>query len=67
MKPRHERLLQSDHEVEGPHLATVGVARELEPYPEGLGVEQRPRLVRQQHQLTIGIAILEGPSERFLG
>ena len=67
MKPRHERLLQSDHEVERPHLAAVGVAGELEPYPEGLGVEQRPRLVRQQHQLATGIAIEEGPPEGVVG
>ena len=67
MKPRHERLLQSDHEVERPYLAAVGVTGELEPYPEGLGVEQSARLVRQQDQLTAGIAIEEGAPKGFLG
>src|SRR5450631_23875 len=67
MKPRHERLLEPDHEVERPHLTAVGVAGELETYPEGLGVEQRPRLVRQQHQLATGIAIVQGTPEGLLG
>ena len=67
MKPRNKRLLQSDHQVERPHLAAVGVAGELEPDPEGLGVQQRPRLMRQQHQLATGIAIVQGAPERLLG
>ena len=67
MEPRDERLLQSDDEVERPHLAAVGVAGELEPDPEGLGVEQRARLVRQQDQLTAGIAIAEGAPKASSG
>ncbi len=67
MKPRNERLLQSHHEIERPHLSAVGVSGELETDPEGLGVQHRPRLVGQQDQLSAGVAIAEGAPERLLG
>ena len=54
MKTGNERLLKSDHEVERPHLAAVGVAGELQTDSEGVGVEQSPRLVREQDQLAPG-------------
>jgi hypothetical protein len=52
-----EEWLGEPHDVaERPDLAAVGVAGELQPDAEADRVEERPRLVREQHQLLCGVA-----------
>ena len=67
VQARQELLLQANEVAERPDLAAVRVSGDLQSDAERRRVEQRPRLVRQQHQLALRIASLQRARHRRRG